>query len=125
MAHFAQLDATLTVTSVVVVSDELDGKELDLCASSGRTYRQCSYNTRGGVHASGDQSKAYRKNYPSQGYTYDIQRDAFIPPRPYQSWTLNETTCQWEPPSTMPDDGKLYEWQESNTSWVEYTKPTD
>jgi len=60
-----------------------------------------------------------RKNYAGIGYTYDEDRDAFIPKKPYASWILNEETCQWEAPSAMPDDGKKYEWNESTTSWDE------
>ena len=128
MAHFAKLDATLTVCCVTVGRDEDEGKELELCARTGETYRQTSYNTHGGVHyeadgktPSADQSKMLRKNYAAIGYTYDIARDAFIAPKPYPSWTLNETTCQWQAPNAMPNDGKLYNWNEANQSWVEVT----
>jgi hypothetical protein len=126
MAHFARLDGLGVVVFVTVGRDEDDGKELELCARTGDTYRQTSYNTRGGVHydpatgePSADQSKAFRKNYAGIGYRYDIDRDAFIPPKPYSSWILNEQSCLWEPPVAMPDDGKLYSWDEATTSWVE------
>jgi len=105
MAHFAKIDNLGTVVFVTVGRDEDDGKELDLCAITGDTYRQTSYNTRGGVHyqpnsnePSEDQSKAFRKNFAGIGFTYDIDRDAFIPMKPESDWVLNETTCQWEPP---------------------------
>ena len=62
-----------------------------------------------------------RKNYAGKGYTYDETKDAFIPPKPFNSWTLNEDTCIWEAPSAKPDDGKRYEWNEETTSWVEVT----
>jgi hypothetical protein len=126
MSHFAKLDGLGVVVYVTVGRDEDDGKELELCARTGDTYRQTSYNTRGGIHydpatgePSADQSKAFRKNYAGIGYRYDIDRDAFIPPKPYPSWILNEQTCLWEPPVAMPDDGKLYQWDEATTSWVE------
>jgi hypothetical protein len=86
--------------------------------------KRTSYNTRGGVHydpvtnePSADQSKAFRKNYAGVGYTYDETRDAFIPPKPFDSWTLNETSCLWEAPVAMPDDGQQYTWNEETTSW--------
>jgi hypothetical protein len=60
-----------------------------------------------------------RKNYAGIGYTYDAGRDAFIPPKPYASWVLNETTCLWDAPVAYPDDGKRYSWDEATTSWVE------
>ena len=98
---------------------------------------QTSYNTRGGVHyepdsntPSSDQSKALRKNHAGIGYTYDETKDAFIPPQQFSSWTLNNTTCLWEPPISKPSDGKTYRWDESlyqsdNTKgWVEYIETT-
>ena len=68
---------------------------------------------------SSDQSKALRKNFAGIGYTYDRGRDAFYPPQPYPSWTLNDTTCTWEAPKAYPSDGKNYDWDESSKSWVE------
>ena len=96
---------------------EDDGKEADLCARTGDVYKQTSYNTHGGVHALG--GTPLRKNYAGIGYTYDAGRDAFIPPKPYASWVLNETTCLWDAPVAYPDDGKRYSWDEATTSWVE------
>jgi hypothetical protein len=126
MSHFAKLDNLGTVVFVTVGRDEDDGKELELCARTGDTYRQTSYNTRGGVHydpntnqPSADQSKAFRKNFAGIGYTYDSVRDAFIPPQPYSSWTLNEDTCLWDAPVAYPTDGKIYTWDEATTNWVE------
>ena len=78
---------------------------------------QTSYNTLGGVHLAG--GTPLRKNYAGVGSTYDATRDAFIAPQPYPSWTLVEDSCLWEAPTTMPDDGKVYIWNEETTSWVE------
>jgi len=80
---------------------------------------QTSYNTQGGVHTQG--GTPLRKNYAGIGYTYDAQRDAFIPPKPFASWLLNETTCLWEAPTPMPTDGNMYTWNEETTAWVEVT----
>ena len=128
MAHFAKIDNLGTVVFVTVGKD--DGQELQLCARTGDTYRQTSYNTHGGIHyepdsndPSEDQSKAFRKNYAGVGYVFDIERDAFIPPKVYNSWVLNEDTCQWEPPIDYPDDGKRYMWDEETTGWVESVLP--
>ena len=78
-------------------------------------WKQTSYNTHGGVHKLG--GTPFRKNHAGIGYTYDEDRDAFIAPKPYPSWTLNETTCQWEAPVAYPDDGKRYIWNEDNQTW--------
>ena len=117
MAHFAKLDENNIVTFVTVGRQEDDGKEADLCARTGDVYKQTSYNTHGGVHALG--GTPLRKNYAGIGYTYDAGRDAFIPPKPFASWLLNETTCLWDAPVAYPDDGKRYSWDEATTSWVE------
>lgn len=126
MAHFAKLDENNVVIFVTVGRDEDNGKEAELTARTGDVYKQTSYNTRGGVHydqntgePSADQSKAFRKNYAGLGYTYDEARDAFIPPTPFASWVLNETTCLWDAPVSMPTDGKRYTWNEETTSWME------
>ncbi len=117
MAHFAKLDENNIVTFVTVGRQEDDGKEAELCARTGDVYKQTSYNTHGGVHALG--GTPLRKNYAGIGYTYDAGRDAFIAPKPYASWLLNETTCLWDAPVAYPDDGKRYSWDEATTSWVE------
>lgn len=124
MAHFAKIDNLGTVVFVTVGRDE--DNELHLCARTGDTYRQTSYNTRGGVHynpqtgePSSDQSKAFRKNFAGVGYKYDSERDAFIPPKPFNSWVLNEFSCLWEAPIPYPDDGKEYVWDENTETWVE------
>ena len=80
-------------------------------------WKQTSYNTGGGVHKLG--GTPFRKNHAGIDYTYDASKDAFIPPQPYPSWTLDEDTCQWESPVAYPDDGKRYEWNEGTTSWDE------
>ena len=93
MAHFAKIDNLGTVVFVTVGRDE--DNELELCARTGDTYRQTSYNTHGGVHVLG--GIPFRKNFAGIGYTYDKDRDAFIPPKPTEGdWVLNEETCLWE-----------------------------
>ena len=127
MAHYALLNYQNIVTKVCTGKneDETDTNiELVYQNMFGQLCKRTSYNTRGGVHydpvtnePSADQSKAFRKNYAGIGYTYDHSRDAFIPPKPFDSWTLNETSCLWEAPVAMPDDGERYEWNEQTTSW--------
>lgn len=122
MAHYAFLDSNNTVTEVIVGKDENEDGilwELHYGAFRNQVCKRTSYNTRGGVHTSG--GTPYRKNYAGIGYTYDEQRDAFIPPKPFNSWVLNETTCLWDAPMAMPDDGKQYFWNEDTTSWIEVT----
>jgi len=123
MSHFAKLDESNIVIFVTVGRQEDDGAEAELTARTGDTYKQTSYNTRGGVHydpttgePSADQSKALRFNYAGIGYTYDEQRDAFIPPKPYESWLLDEATCLWVAPVPMPEDA----WTEANTDGIRY-----
>jgi hypothetical protein len=116
MAHFAKLDENNVVIFVTVGRDEDNGKEVELSARTGNVYKQTSYNTNGGVHAIG--GIPFRKNYAGLGYIYDEGRDAFIPPKPYASWLLNETTCLWESPVPYPTDDKCYIWDEATTSWV-------
>ena len=78
-------------------------------------WKQTSYNTIGGVHKLG--GTPFRKNHAGIGYTYDEDRDAFIPKKPYASWILNETTCLWDSPVVKPDDDQIYNWNETTTSW--------
>ncbi len=78
-------------------------------------WKQTSYNTFGGVH--NNDGTPFRKNFAGIGHTYDEDRDAFIPQKPYASWTLNEETCQWEAPVVKPDDGKIYLWNEETQQW--------
>ena len=115
MSHFAKvLDGK--VVQVIVAEAEFFETFVD---SSPGEWIQTSYNTRGGVHANG--GTPLRKNYAGIGFTYDRVKDAFIPPKPFASWTLNDETCLWQAPVPMPDDGKIYEWVESTTSWNEIT----
>lgn len=116
MAHFAQLDENKIVTKVLVIEQDVIDTGLFGEPSS---FVQTSYNTHGGVHILG--GTPLRKNYAGIGYTYDSGRDAFIPPKPYNSWALNETTCLWNAPVAMPTDDKRYSWDEDTTSWVEVT----
>ena len=104
---------------VTVGRDEDNGKEDELTARTGDVYKQTSYNTSGGVHSLG--GTPFRKNYAGIGYTYDSSRDAFIPPKPYNSWVLNESTCLWDAPVAMPTDDKIYRWDEDTTNWIEVT----
>jgi len=114
MAHFAKLDSNNVVVFVTVGRDE--DKEDELTARTGDVYKQTSYNTSGGVHSLG--GTPFRKNYAGIGYKYDLARDAFIPPQPFPSWTLNESTCLWDSPAPYPTDGQLYRWDEASTNWV-------
>lgn len=125
MAHFAKVENGV-VTQVIVAEPEFFDTFVD---STPGEWIQTSYNTRGGKHydpetgeESADQTKALRKNYAGVGFTYDKDKDAFIPPQPYASWTLNDETCLWEAPVAYPDDGKLYTWDEDTTNWVEVTE---
>jgi hypothetical protein len=120
MAHYAFLDENNVVTEVIVGKNEGEegiNWELKYGAFRNQVCKRTSYNTIGGVHNSG--GTPFRKNYAGIGYTYDEQRDAFIPPKPYNSWVLNETSCLWDPPTPMPQDDKMYTWNEETTSWVE------
>jgi hypothetical protein len=111
MAHFAKASNGVVV-QVIVAEPEFFQTFVD---TSPGEWIQTSYNTHGGVHTNG--GTPLRKNYAGIGFTYDRTRDAFIPPKPYASWTLNESTCLWDAPTPMPTDG-VYTWDESTTSWV-------
>jgi hypothetical protein len=120
MAHFAKVQNGI-VTQVIVAEPEFFETFVD---TSPGEWIQTSYNTRGGVHykpdtnePSDDQSKALRKNYAGTGFTYDKIKDAFIPPKPYPSWTLNEETCLWDSPVLYPEDGQIYNWNEETQTW--------
>ncbi len=104
MSHFAKIDSNNIVTEVIVAEQDFINSG---AVGDSFLWKQTSYNSN------------FRKNFAGVGYTYDKTRDAFIPPKPYASWTLVEDTCQWKAPSAMPDDGKMYKWDESNTSWEE------
>ena len=115
MAHYAKVENTL-VTQVIVAEAEFFDTFVD---DSPGEWIQTSYNTQGGIHSEG--GTPLRKNYAGVGFTYDSVRDAFIPPQPYPSWTLNETSCIYEAPVPYPTDDKDYAWDEDTTSWVEIT----
>jgi len=128
MSHFAKLDENNLVTFVTVGRQEDDGLEEELNARTGDVYRQTSYNTQGGVHytdgePSEDQAQAFRFNYAGIGFTYDADRDAFIPPQPHASWVLDETTCLWIAPIAYPAEG-VHVWDEEAGDWVEVTDET-
>jgi hypothetical protein len=135
MSHFAKLDENNVVVFVTVGRQEDDGREEELIARTGDVYRQTSYNTRGGVHyttdeegnrvPSGDQTKVFRKNYAGIGYTYDEERDAFIPPQPFESWVLDEGTCLWVAPVPYPTDGESYSWDEDAGEWAAVENETE
>jgi hypothetical protein len=112
MAHFAKVNNGI-VEQVIVAEPEFFDTFVD---SSPGQWIQTSYNTRGGVHTLG--GTPLRKNYAGIGFTYDATKDAFIPPKPYASWTLNEDSCLWEAPVAYPDDGEIYAWDETTTAWV-------
>lgn len=119
MAHYAFLDTNNVVTDVIPGKDEgEDGIDWEQHYGEfrGQTCKRTSYNTIGGVHTGG--GTPFRKNYAGIGYTYDPQRDAFIPPRPFASWVLNEESCLWDAPTPMPTDGAMYSWDEATQAWV-------
>lgn len=123
MAHFAQLDENNVVLQVIVISNDdiLDQKGnesedmgIQFCKSllgQDTMWKQTSYNA------------SFRKNYAGIGYTYDGTRDAFISPKPYDSWVLNEDTCDWEAPIPYPTDGLDYTWDEPTVQWILVTTP--
>ena len=120
MAHYAKVVDSI-VTKVIVAEAEFFDTFLD---DSPGEWIQTSYNTSAGVHydpetGEPDDGVALRKNYAGVGFTYDRDRDAFIPPKPFESWSLNDTTCLWEAPVEYPDDGNPYIWNESITNWTE------
>jgi hypothetical protein len=118
MAHYAFLDENNIVTEVIVGKDEGNFDwEQQYAAFRGQACKRTSFNTYGGVHQFG--GTPFRKNYAGIGYTYDPVRDAFISPKPFASWVLNEDTCLWEAPVACPQDGKQYQWDEETTSWKE------
>lgn len=120
MAHFAKIDENNIVTQVVVVENkdtaDASGVEKEHIGAAhlekilGGTWKQTSYNGN------------FRKNYAGIGYIFDEQRNAFIPPKPFNSWVLVEETCQWKAPVDMPNDGQMYTWDEDSTSWILITQ---
>tara|TARA_R100000353_G_C6440573_1_gene178441 strand:- start:247 stop:621 length:375 start_codon:yes stop_codon:yes gene_type:complete len=124
MAHYAKVQSGI-VKKVIVAEQEFIDSYID---NEPGEWVQTSYNTHGGVHyepnsnfsiPSSDQSKALRKNYAGVNFHYNKVKDAFYEPQPYPSWTLNETTFLWEPPTAYPDDDKQYNWDETTKSWKE------
>jgi hypothetical protein len=113
MSHFAKIENGFVTTVIVSEQEFVDGQE--------GTWVQTSYNTRGGKHYDQDGNEdsiaPLRKNYAGVGYVYDSDKDAFYSPERYPSWTLNETTCQWEPPVAYPSDENDYMWNEETTAW--------
>lgn len=128
MAHYAEIDSNNIVTQVFVGKDENDPSGINwetYYTREGFKVKRTSYNTKGGIHynpknnePSEDQSKTFRKNYAGIGYTYDEELDAFIPPKPFDSWILNKEICLWESPIPEPETGNWY-WNESTLSWIE------
>ena len=121
MSHFAKIENGVVTQVIVAEQDFVNGIDGE--------WVQTSYNTRGGVHyqpnsntPSDDQTKALRKNYAGLGFTYDADKDAFIPFQPFASWVLNDDTCLWEAPVPYPEDGNLYLWDEDTTTWIEVTE---
>lgn len=127
MAHYAFIDEKNIVTEVIVGKDEdelIDGKDPETWYGEfrGEVCKQTSYNTRAGVHYAPnsdepDDGVALRKNYAGIGFSYDADRDAFIPPKTFPSWVLDESTCTWETPIPRPDNERVYDWNEETQSW--------
>jgi hypothetical protein len=126
MASFAKLNLENIVEQVISVHNnelldngiESEQKGIDFCKSlfgQDTNWKQTSYNTQRGIHKLG--GTPFRKNHAGIGFTYDQNRDAFIPPKPYNSWLLNEDTCQWQSPVPYPEDKKRYIWNEGNQTW--------
>lgn len=122
MAHYAKVQNGKVIKVIVADASFFD----TFIDDSPGKWIQTSYNTRGGVHydpetnlPSNRQDKAVRKNFAGIGYTYDASKDAFIPPRQFPSWNLNEDSCLWEPPVPYPDDGNRYKWNEDLQDWVQ------
>jgi len=129
MASFAKIDLNGKVIQVVSVANQVlhdsNGVEQEeigiqflknLFNEQDAVWKQTSYNTMNNIHNLG--GTPFRKNYAGIGYTYDSQRDAFIPEKPYNSWVLNENTCNWDAPVAYPTDGNMYDWNEENQNWV-------
>ena len=113
MSHFAKIENGIVIQVIVVEQDVLDTGLF----GDPTSWVQTSYTPSGGAHRLG--GTPLRKNYAGIGYTYDSGRDAFIAPKPFESWVLDEATCYWTAPTPMPSDGKDYKWDEATTSWVE------
>ena len=112
MSHFAHITNGIVDQVIVAEQDIIDSGAVGPASE----WVQTSYNTKGGQHPEG---RPLRKNYAGLGYTYDAARDAFIAPKPFASWVLDDATCLWNAPVAMPADGKIYSWDEATTSWKE------
>lgn len=125
MAHFAEIGLNNKVIRVIVVNNNelVDNNGVEQEYKGTRFCR----NLFGGAWVQTSYNGNIRKNFAAVGYTYDSERDAFIPPKPFDSWVLNEDTCRWEAPVPMPEGDVYYVWDEDTTSWVEYVpqQPTD
>lgn len=110
MSHYAKVENGIVTQVIVAEQDVIDS------GLFGTGWVQTSYNTYGGKHPEG---RPLRKNYAGIGFAYDSIRDAFIPPKPFASWTLNEDTCMWDAPVSYPTDGKYYKWDETQQNWIE------
>jgi hypothetical protein len=137
MGYFAKIDENNIVVGLATLNNNvftLNGVEIDSLGENflnnfyniNSVWKKTSYNTKGGIHyesenfiPSQNQSKAFRKNTAGIGYYYDSIRDAFIPPKPFPSWTLNEESCLWDSPIPYPNDGKMYTWNEDILNWQE------
>jgi hypothetical protein len=124
LSHYAKVKDGV-VTQVIVAEAEFFDTFVD---TEPGEWIQTSYNTRGGVHYNPetnepDDGTPLRKNYAGIGFTYDRDKDAFIPPQPFASWTLNDTTCLWDAPVEYPSDGQMYIWDEDTTNWVVVEEP--
>lgn len=113
MGHIAKLNSQNKVVSVAVVLDETD--EIQISKDTGETWKRTSYNTFANEHALS--GTPFRKNYAGIGFKYYVSHDGFAPPKPYASWTLNGTTCQWEAPTPKPDNESIYMWNEDGQYW--------
>lgn len=123
MAHFAEIDENFVVLRVIVAEQEFIDTGL---LGNTEKWIKTSYNSKGGIHFLSDNKtpsgkQALRKNYAGPGFYYDKNRDAFIPPKPFNSWILNENSCLWESPIPYPTDDCLYEWSEKNINWIKKT----
>jgi len=135
MAYFAKINENNIVVNVIAVNNSVFNEDekigvnfINNLYNTNDNWKQTSYNTRGGIHyqadnntPSLDQSKAFRKNYAGIGYTYDETRDAFIAPKPFASWILNEFSCLWEAPTPYPNDGNMYNWNEELLTWEQWS----
>ena len=129
MAHWAELDENNVVTRVLVGDNNDPAGDEGyqwLLDNLGGTWVKTSYNAVGGKRRNPEtgevtEEAGFRKNYAGIGYTFDAVRDAFIPPKPFNSWVLNEDTCLWDAPTPYPADGKMYRWVEEDLNWQEVT----